>query len=135
MARFGQNFNCAQAVFSSFAAQYGIDEDSALRMTSPFGGGIGRSGNVCGAISGALLAFGLKYGSSTPEGKEETYRRTQDFLQRCIARQGSILCRDLIQCDISTPEGMSKAKESGVFQQVCPKVIREVIETLESFSL
>jgi C_GCAxxG_C_C family probable redox protein len=131
-ARFGKKLNCAQAVFSAFAPTLGLDEETALKIASPFGGGVARRGEVCGAVTGALMALGLARGSSTPEGKEETYRLGQEFLRRFEAGHKSILCRGLLEIDISTPEGHTRAQEAGVFQSVCPLVVREAAELLQA---
>jgi C_GCAxxG_C_C family probable redox protein len=127
-ARFDQKLNCAQAVFSAFAPSLGLDDETALRLASPFGGGISRRGEICGAVSGALMALGLAHGSSTPEGKEEIYQLGQEFLQRFEAGHRSILCRQLLGADISTPEGHARARDAGVFQSVCPFVVREAAQ-------
>ena len=124
-ARFDQGFNCAQAVFSAFATQLGLEEKAALKLASPFGGGVARRGSICGAVSGALMAFGLVHGAETPAGKEEIYRRSQELLRRFEEKHGSILCRDLIGCDLSTPAGRQEAAEKGVSRSICPGLVRE----------
>ena len=74
-----------------------------------------RRGEVCGAVTGALMALGLAQGADTPAGKEKAYQLGQDFLQRFEIKHGTILCRELIDSDISTPEGHQQARASGVF--------------------
>ena len=128
--RFAQGFNCAQAVLSAFAAQAGISEESALRLASPFGGGIARQGQVCGALTGALMALGLQRGNSTPQGKDETYRISQEFVQDFQERHGAILCRGLVGFDISTPEGLQAAREGKVFARVCPGLVNGAADML-----
>ncbi len=90
---FGQNYNCSQSVFSVFATQYGLDEKTALKLASPFGGGVARRGELCGAVTGALMALGLVHGADKPAGKEEIYRLSQEFMRRFEEKNGSILCR------------------------------------------
>ncbi len=130
-ARFDQGFNCAQSVLAAFSAGVGLEESAALRLSSPFGGGISRRGQVCGAVSGALMALGLARGSDTPAGKEETYRITQTFLQRFEALHGSLTCRELTGHDISTPEGHQKAREAGVFKKLCPILVGDAARLLQ----
>jgi len=125
---FGQNFNCSQAVFSAFAPLYGIDEKTALKLASPFGGGFARQGHVCGAVTGALLAIGLARGTEGPAGKGDIYRLGQEFLHRFETEHGSLLCRTLIACDISTPEGYQQAVERGIFKTICPDLVRNAVE-------
>jgi C_GCAxxG_C_C family probable redox protein len=129
---FSRSFNCSQAVFSTFAPQFGIDEATALKLASPFGGGIARRGEVCGAVTGALLALGLARGADTPAGKEEIYRLSQEFMRQFEEKHGTILCRELIGCDISTPSGSQEAVDKKVFVTICPALVREAAEIVQS---
>jgi C_GCAxxG_C_C family probable redox protein len=127
VARFRQGFNCTQSVFVAFAPQLGMGEREALKLASPFGGGVARRGQICGAVTGALMALGLAEGADTPAGKEDAYRLGQEFLQRFESRHATILCRELIDCDISTPEGHQQAREKGVFANLCPLFVRDAV--------
>jgi C_GCAxxG_C_C family probable redox protein len=131
-ARLDQGFNCAQSVLAAFAGQLGLDESRALKLASPFGGGVSRRGEVCGAVSGALMVLGLAQGADIPAGKESAYLLGQDFLQRFEARHGTILCRKLIDCDISTPEGLQQASSRGVFKALCPRFVRNATEIAQA---
>jgi C_GCAxxG_C_C family probable redox protein len=124
VARMQEGYSCSQAVFASFAPRFGFHEDLALKMTAPFGGGIARHGYVCGAVTGALLILGLRFGSNLPKENQTAYEITNEFIRRFEARHGEILCRKLIGFDISTPEGSQTAKESGTFQTLCPELVR-----------
>jgi C_GCAxxG_C_C family probable redox protein len=132
LACFGRGYNCAQAVFSTFAARYGLDESTALRMASMLGGGLARRGEVCGAVTGALLALGLGRGSDQPDGKEAAYRLGQDFLQRFEARFGALTCRQLLGCDLGTPAGLQQARESGILRTLCPRLVGESASIVEA---
>ena len=133
LAYFDQGFNCAQSVLAGFVVQLGLDESQMLKIASPFGGGVSRRGEVCGAITGALMALGLAQGSDTPSGKENTYALGQTFLKRFEAMHGTILCRELIHCDLSTPEGFQQARDQGVFKGLCPLFVRDAAEIVEAF--
>jgi C_GCAxxG_C_C family probable redox protein len=109
-----------------------MDEKTALKLASPFGGGIARRGEICGAVSGALLTLGLERGADTPAGKEEIYRLSQEFMRRFEEKYGTLLCRDLIGCDISTPAGYQAATEKRVFGTICPALVREAAEIIEA---
>jgi C_GCAxxG_C_C family probable redox protein len=111
LTRFSQGFSCSQSVFSAFAAQFGIAEDLALKIASPFGGGVARQGEVCGAVTGALMVIALKHGTITPENKEEIYKISQEFIHRFEEKHGSIVCRKLVGFDISISEEFQKARE------------------------
>lgn len=126
--RFSQGFNCSQAVFCAFAPTWGIPEETALKLVSPFGGGVAHRGEVCGAVTGALMALGLARGSARVEEKDNTYRIAEEFLERFRERHGSILCRELIGCDISTPDGLQSAREQQVFKIICPGLVEAAVE-------
>ena len=128
---FSQSFNCSQAVFSAFAPQFGLDEKTALRLASPFGGGVARRGEVCGAVTGALLALGLARGAQAPAGKEEIYRLSQEFMRLFEQKHNTVLCRDLIACDISTPAGHQAAVEKRVFKTICPVLVQDAVEIVQ----
>jgi C_GCAxxG_C_C family probable redox protein len=124
-----EGFNCSQAVFSTYAQ--GIDQETALKIASGFGGGMGRMGETCGAVTGAMMVLGLRFGADQPdrEAKERVYARIREFADRFQARNGSTFCRDLLGCDISTPDGYEQAKI--LFPTVCPKYVRDACEILE----
>lgn len=89
---------------------------------------------TCGAVTGAFMVIGLKYGNADAhdkQAKEETYGLVREFARRFEERNGSIMCRDLLGCDISKPEGLNAAKENGVFTSVCPDMLRDATEILE----
>lgn len=130
-ANFDQGMNCSQAVLSAFAEELGLDEDLAICLASTFGGGLSRSGAVCGAASGALMALGLKYGENTntdPEAKAKAYAIGQEFLQRFRARNEAIDCKDLLGYDISTPEGHQAARQQNLFKTHCPLLVQSAAE-------
>jgi C_GCAxxG_C_C family probable redox protein len=132
---FHGGFNCAQAVLAAFAPELGLEHELALRVAGGFGGGIGRMGEVCGAVTGAVLAIGLKYGKYQPEdnaAREKTYALVQEFARRFQERHGHLLCRDLLGCDISTPEGRKQASDSGLHDTLCPQLVRDATEIVEA---
>jgi C_GCAxxG_C_C family probable redox protein len=129
---FSRKYNCAQAVFSTFANQFGLDEKTALKTAACFGGGLSRRGETCGAVTGALMALGLARATAEPECKEEMYRLGQEFMRRFEQKYRTLLCRELIDCDLNTPEGRQKAHDSGVTRTVCPEVVRDAANILET---
>lgn len=123
---FSNNFNCSQAVFATFATELGLDEEIALRIATQFGGGA-RKGEMCGAVSGALMVLGLKYGhyhSDDMDEKGRAYQIAEDFMNRFIAEKGTVVCRELLGYDVSKNEDMIKIKELGLFSTTCPEMIR-----------
>lgn len=123
---FCNNFNCSQAVFTTFAIELGLEEAVALKIATQFGGGA-RKGEMCGAVSGALMVLGLKYGHCHAEDVDEkgkAYQIAEDFMNRFIAEKGTVVCRELLGYDVSKKEDMEKIKKLGLFSTICPEMIR-----------
>ena len=131
--RFAQGFSCSQSVFSAYASQLGIDDETVLKLASPFGGGTAHQGYVCGAVTGALMALGMARGSASLDKKDETYRIAEDLIKRFRKIHGTILCHELIDCDISTPEGLQEAREQKVFVSACPGFVKDAAELAAEF--
>ncbi len=124
-------FVCSQAVLSAFASELGLPVDLALKLAAPFGGGIARRGEMCGAVTGALMVIGLKSGNLTAQdqaAKELTYQKVDEFVERFTQRNGSITCRDLLACGISVPEELQRARDTKIFTTICPRLVRDAAE-------
>ena len=133
-ACFEEGFSCSQAVFSAYAEQLGLDRETALKISGGFGGGMGRLALTCGAVTGAFMAIGLKYGAveaGDQEAKDNTYALVREFADRFRSCHGSITCQELLGCDISKPEGLEMAREQGLFKTTCPRLVRDAAEILE----
>jgi C_GCAxxG_C_C family probable redox protein len=130
-------YNCSQSVLASFADEFGLEKDLAVRLATGFGAGIGKSSLVCGAVSGACMVIGLKYGSipsaepKFQEQKEKTYMIVSDFLEKFEERNRSTNCRDLIGYDLHDPIQYAEAKRLGLFSTLCTKYVRDAIEITE----
>lgn len=135
VAHFEEGFSCSQAVLSAYAPALGLDRETALRIAGAFGGGMGRMGEVCGAVAGAMMVIGLKYGQTTVEdeqAKEKSYELAREFATRFRARNnGCIKCRELLGCEIDTPEGLRMAREKGLFTTLCPKFVYDAAKIVE----
>ena len=130
---FANNFNCSQAVLTAFSSDFGLDEKLALMLGTQFGGGA-RNGEMCGAVSGALMVLGLKYGhfeSENNEQKSRAYAISSEYTKRFKELNGSIVCRDLLGYDLTKPEDSACIKEKNLFRTVCPEMIRSAVEVLE----
>ena len=130
---FANNFNCSQAVLTAFAPDFGLDEKLALMLGTQFGGGA-RNAEMCGAVSGALMVLGLKYGhfeSENNEQKQRAYAIAVEFTKRFKERNGSIVCRDLLGYDLTKPEDSACIMEKNLFRTICPEMIRSAVEVLE----
>ena len=131
---FNSGFSCSQAVLSAYSGQLGMDQATAFKVACAFGGGMSRMAGPCGAVTGALMVIGLKYGkyqTGDEKAKERTYALTNEFSKRFIARNGSINCKELLGCDIGTPERMKYGKEHNLTTTLCPKFVRDAAEIVE----
>jgi len=131
---FKEGFSCSQAVVAAFSDLFELDRQKALKISQAFGGGMARMGLTCGAVTGAFMAIGLKYGRTRPEdgeAKEKTYALVHDFIREFKARHGSIVCRELIGVDLGTAEGHKQAIESGVFENLCCQYVQDAVEILD----
>ncbi len=134
MACKGQGYCCSQAVLSAFAEDLGLDKATSLKIAGGFGGGMARTGDTCGAVTGGLMVVGLKHGCEDGDdaaAKAKTGEVARDLLDRFKAQYGTVLCRELIGCAIDTPERMKAAKDSGVLDATCPDLIRSTCDALE----
>lgn len=126
-----QGFNCAQAVLSTYAPAMGLPHDTALKIAAGFGGGMARHGEVCGAVTGAIMVIGLKTGpieATDTAAKENTYALTQQLIDQFTERHGSILCRELLGCDLGRPDGLRQAREGQLFTTRCPLFVQDAAE-------
>lgn len=128
-ALFSKRYYCSQAVLAAFAEELGMPQELALKVGSCFGGGMCKA-EVCGACTGALMVLGLKYGMSA-DGDFETQQRANSYAVRLLegfaAENGSYICRELLDCDIATPEGRAFARQNGLFDKHCPALIESAV--------
>ena len=131
---FNQGLNCSQSVLSVFCQTYGISLETAAKIGCGLGGGA-RSGELCGAVSGAILVIGLKYGNSSAldaEGKKLCYDKTKEFTEAFRKQNKSIVCKEILGSDLSTPEGYQKAQDAGLFQTRCVDMVKSAVNLLEA---
>jgi C_GCAxxG_C_C family probable redox protein len=131
---FMSRFTCSAAVFSAFSEELGLDPDTAKRVACGFGAGISKTGNICGAVSGAIMVIGLKYGKTQAGNEaatEKTRAVTRRFINEFTAKNGSVNCTDLLGYDLSDPEAYAAARDSGIFTEKCPAMVRDAAEILE----
>jgi C_GCAxxG_C_C family probable redox protein len=134
VAVYRDEYNCAQSILSVYGARLGLDEDLAKRIACGLGAGMGRLGTVCGAVTGAIMVLGLRYGmadSARQEQKLRTYEKVRELISRFEKRHGTTVCNDLLGCDISTPEGLEEAEQRGLTTTVCEGVVLTAGEILE----
>jgi C_GCAxxG_C_C family probable redox protein len=125
-------FNCAQTVFSLFAEDLGMNEETALKISSGFGGGM-NCAETCGAVTGSYMVIGMKHGhsSSDPKAKAKTKLLMQQFNEKFKAAHGSLICKQLTGFDISTPQGAAAASLHSVHDTKCTGFIKTACNILE----
>jgi len=133
VACFKEGFNCTQAVLSTYGPQFGLDRENAVKIAKAFGSGMGMGG-TCGAVTGALMVIGLKHARLKGRSlfsKDRTEEIAREFVARFKARNETTECRELLGCDLGTPEGIKTAKKEKHFKKHCPKFVQDAAEILE----
>lgn len=133
---FKDGYNCAQAVLGAFAEELGLPLETAMKLSSSFGGGMGRMREVCGACSGMFMAAGLLYGYATPETgtpKAELYEHIRVLADRFREENGSIICRDLLG-GTARIGGTPEARTTEYYQKrPCVEYVRQAAAIFEHY--
>ncbi len=134
-ALFKEGYNCAQAVLVAYAEELGLPVETAMKLSSSFGGGMGRMREVCGACSGMFMAAGLLYGYDNPETgapKMELYERVRELADRFRKENGSIICRELLEG--AQVGGTPEARTAQYYQKrPCGEYVRIAAQILEEY--
>ena len=126
---FMSGLNCAQSVFGAFAADYGLDEEVAAKLSCGLGGGVGRMRETCGAVTGAALVLGLKYGPD----KLQVYPYVQEFCAKFKAECGSIVCRELLEGTGATQGGAPEARTAEYYRKrPCVELVKLAVKIVET---
>lgn len=137
MQSFLDGYNCAQCMMLAFEDMLTIDLDTALKIASPFGGGMGRLREVCGSVSGMFMVLGFIKGYHEPgnyEGKKELYEHVQELARRYEEANGSIICRDLLGLNVKKEEATpEKRTEEYYKKRPCAEKIGSAAEILEAY--
>lgn len=132
---FEQGYDCCQVVFHYWAKRLGMDEELAYKVSTGFGAGMFQ-GETCGAVIGAYMALGLKYGFSEPGEKGEEQKvasiiKNTRFRAKLLEKYPSTMCRELLGADFSTREGAKLIREKQMMNTFCPQLVSDVIGILE----
>lgn len=127
---FEDGYMCSQAVLSVFCEEFGLSREQAFKISISFGAGM-RKGEVCGACTGAIMALGLRYG----ENKSKSDEMCVKFLDSFKKENGSYICRDLLDCDIRTEEGIKYAIDNNLFKEICPKMVESAAKITQELIL
>ncbi len=126
---FNDGFICSQVVLAALSDKMGLEKELALKIANGFGGGIARKQLICGAVSGAIMLIGLKYGKTDAQDSishERTYSVIDKFCDEFEKRNKSIMCKDILGCDMTT------AREQGLFSTICSKCVKDAINIVEN---
>lgn len=132
--QFEKGFSCAPSVLSTYSEQFGLGKELALKIACGFGGGIGRTGRTCGAVTGAIMVIGLMHGQadvSDEESRQKTHNLVKEFIDTFTALHGSVECRELIGYDLSNPVEFESARQSGVVERKCHGFVCDAARMLE----
>ena len=137
MENFLKGYNCTQAVFLAFQDLFEMDEKTAAKLSSSFGGGMGRLREVCGAVSGMFLVAGMLYGYDTPgahQEKSDHYKRIQELAKAYELENGSIVCRELLGLNRKKDEPTPAERTEEYYKKrPCGKLVRMAAAIMEQY--
>lgn len=129
---FNEGMLCSQAILLTYGTQFGIDENTAVRVARPFGSGLARMCEICGAVTGAYMVIGLLCQDDDEKvAKERSYALSRELARRFRERNGSINCQELLQCDLGTPEGQNQFRQDNLVLR-CQSYVRSSAEIVEA---
>lgn len=130
---YDSGFNCAQSVLKPFADQLDIDVNSAMKLASGFGAGMGRTQGTCGALTGAYMVLGLKYGEYAPDddSTDDVIEKIQQLTREFEDEHGFTNCRDLLNVDLKTDEGQKEFDAKNLHNTVCSLCVNSTVSFLE----
>jgi C_GCAxxG_C_C family probable redox protein len=135
VSKFSEGYNCAQSVLYSFFEEAGMDGDMAMKVAHGFGAGMGRKQEVCGAVTGGIMAIGAMCGRGLhdePLSREMTYSKVRELMDRFSDKHGAILCSKLLKdCDLATSDGQTFFRENDLKNKACKSYVESVVEILE----
>lgn len=136
---FMRGYNCSQSVFAAHAGELGMDFETALKVSAPLGGGVGRMREVCGAFSACAMLDGLKNCSSdpSPEEKKRTYERVQRLAEIFREANGSIICRELLNLQKDAPVSAAPdARDAKYYAtRLCARIVASASEIVQKHIL
>ena len=133
---FDNKFNCAQSVLTAFTDESGLSEDDSLRVSCAFGGGMGRQQHTCGAVTGAAMALGMRFGkgkNDEEEKKQQTYNLTVELFDEFTKLNGSTNCRELLNnLNMRDDKDLELINEQNLFHTNCRKYVADAVRIAEN---
>ena len=134
---FEKGYNCSQSIVLAFNDETGLDPETALKLASSFGGGMGKLREVCGAVSGMFIVAGILYGYSDPldqAAKTEHYERIQMLAKEFKDKNNSIICRDLLGISVEKDSPVPEERNEEYYQRrPCTELIGQAAEILDAY--
>jgi C_GCAxxG_C_C family probable redox protein len=134
---FKKGYNCSQSVFAAFCDETGLDTETALKIASSFGGGMGRLREVCGAVTGMFMVVGMKYGYtdlSNKNAKAEHYELVQDLAKQFENENGSIICRELLGISIKHDNPIPEDRNDNYYKKrPCAELVEQAARILDEY--
>ena len=135
---FEDGYNCSQAVLLAFCEDFGLDKETALMISAPFGGGMGRLREVCGTVSGMNMVLGLAKGKYSPEDnakKAQLYKDVQALAEKFKEDNGSIICRELLGLRIESKDNPIPEKRTDKYYKIrpCSELCKYAADLLDEF--
>jgi len=134
---FKEGYNCAQSVFVAFQDEMNIDREIALKLSSSFGGGMGRLREVCGAVSGMFMVAGILYGYDEPknqEAKAKHYARIQELANEFSKQNKSIVCRELLGLDKKKDSPVPEERTKEYYEKrPCAELVGQAARIIENY--
>ncbi len=133
---FKEGYNCSQSVFVAFCHRFGLDEETAKKISAGLGGGLGRMREVCGAVSGAAMVIGsicAGVDGKDSESKQKNYELVREFAGRFKGKNGSIICRELLGLDVKMEKSAEPEKRTAEYykKRPCVELVADAAEILE----
>jgi C_GCAxxG_C_C family probable redox protein len=128
---FKEGFICSESVLMAMQDYLGLEINP--KIATGFGGGVGRKGSVCGAVTGSILAINLKYGREKLEDndiKEKAFSKALEFYNKFEEKMESAICYDIIKCDLKTEEGQKTFKDNNLLEEKCFKCVEISVDIL-----
>lgn len=129
---FLKGYNCAQSVLLTMFEHWNRKSALIPKIVTAFGGGIGRCGSLCGALTGGIMVIAVRHGTNEPvlEKRLKSYQLAQKFYKNFEEQNGSIYCREIIGYDLLIPKELEEARKARVFEEKCVVLIKNAVRSL-----
>ena len=135
---FMNGYNCSQAVLPAFCEDFGLEKETALKISEPFGGGMGRMREVCGTVTGMFMVIGLAMGNDNSKDnttKKNVYKSVQELAAKFKEDNGSIICRELLGLQKANKESYVPSERTTEYykKRPCPELCKYAADILEEY--